>query len=589
MTICRKLILASFGLCFILIGGIAFLVAVETRRSALDNFRASAEGQLLRIDDIFALYAHAGRLSADRLADLPLLKDALGNVKNTFIDKKETTENHREIYNDYEKRIYDEFQQIQLGNQNYGLIFVGFSDGTFVEANEPGKGNDTFAAGYDPRARPWYTQAMEQREDVNISLPYISTSGEVVCSVTRKIYDVSQNVVGVIAIDFRLTGLTDYLARLKIGRTGHVVALSQDGLVLANPANTDTVFKNAEEAGGDRAFFERILSAGDPFFECSDGGKTYEALAHTNPDFGWRAAVLIERDEVLAGSVNARNKIIQLGLGLGFLALFVAFFLSRSMTLPITRLVDASGRIANGDFKALPGSKGFSGEMLKLHGSLDRMIDRLSKLLENANAATEKAEQQSRALNIIAREVARNSTQASGSAGETTQKAEQGSRMVSSLEHAIAEVNHRSETLKSAINDLDSQAQGIGRIMGIIVGIANQTNLLALNAAVEAARAGEAGKGFAVVADEVRNLAKKTRDAITDVGAAVSAIQTVTRESVANMEETAHSVRQSTELVAAAQISLREIVSLARAMAEQIGSIAAVAQAGPDSRGIIVR
>jgi methyl-accepting chemotaxis protein len=583
MTIRSKLVLAFFGLCFILIGGVAVLVVMETRRTALEHFRSSAEGQLLRIDDIFALYAHAGRRSAEYLAGLPILANAPGKVSNTFMDKKETTENRREMYNDYEKRIYDEFQKIQLGDPNYGLIFVGFSDGTFIEANEPGKANDSFAAGYDPRKRPWYTQAMEKEEDVNISLPYISTSMDVVCSVTSKVRDPSRNIIGVLAIDFKLSELTDYLAKLKIGRTGYVVALSRDGLVLANPAKPDTVFKNAGDPGGDKAFFERILSAGDAFFECAVEGKTYEALAHTNPDFGWRAAVLIERGEVLAGSVDARNKIIQLGLCLGVLALIAVFFLSHSMTLPITRLVDASGRIAEGDFDALPGRKGFSGEMLKLHGSLDRMVGRLSKLIENAEAATEEAERQSHSLNTIAREVARNSTRASDSAVETTQKAEQGAKMVSSLESAIAEVNRRSEMLTCAINDLSAQAQGIGRIMDVITGIANQTNLLALNAAVAAARAGESGKGFAVVADEVRGLAEKTRNATRDVGAAVDAIRKVTGESVANMEETVHSVRQSTELAATAQTALGEIVSLTRAMAEQIGSIAAVARTGSDS------
>ena len=574
MSIRSRLFLTIFLLCLVLIGGIAALVVVEMERTGMDNFRTSSEGQLLRIDDIFSLYVTSGQRSAGHLAKLPVVAGALGNVTNTFMDKKEVTENRYEMYSDYEKRIYDEFQNIQLGDPSYGLIFIGFSDGTIIEANEPNKANDTFGPGYDPRKRPWYTQAMEKQSDANVSLPYVSSSGDVVCSVTNKVYDPVRTLIGVLAIDFNLSGLTNYLANLKIGDTGHVVVLSQDGLILSNPAAPATVFKNAKETG-EQAFFERVLSAsGSTSFEYSVNDKTYLVQTHTNPSFGWRVAVLIERAEVLAQSVEARNKILLFGLGLVFLTLVAVFFLSRSITRPITLLVGASGRIAEGDFDALPDSRGFSGEMLELHHSLEQMVGNLSALVEDAEDKTRKAEEQSRLLNIIAADVARNSSQASDSAGETTQKAKQGAHMVTSLQNAIAEVDHRTGILKTAINDLGVQAKGISQIMSVIIGIANQTNLLALNAAVEAARAGEAGKGFAVVADEVRSLAEKTRVATQEVGASVEAIQKGTRESVAGMEEAAHSVQQSTELVGQAQEALREIVSLTHTTAEQIGAIA---------------
>jgi methyl-accepting chemotaxis protein len=556
---------------------------MEMKSSSIENFRTSAEGQLLRIDDIFAHYTASGQRSAGYLAKLPVVADALGNVVNTFMDKKEVTENRYEMYNDYERQIYDEFQKIQSGAPSYGLIFVGFSDGTIIEANQPGKANDSFGPGYDPRKRPWYIQAVEKQDDVNVSLPYISSSGDVVCSVTHKVYDPARALIGVLAIDFNLSGLTDYLAKLKIGRTGHVVVLAQDGLILANPAAPGTVFKNAKDTG-EKALFERVLSAnGSSSFEYAVNDKSYLVQTHTTPSFGWRVAVLIEQAEVLSQSVQARNKIILFGLGLVFLTMLVVFFLSRSLTRPITLLVNASGRIAEGDFAALPDSSGFSGEMLELHGSLERMVNNLSALVEDAKAKTQKAEEQSRLLNTIAVDVARNSSRASDTAGETTQKAEQGARMVSSLQSAITEVDHRTEILKSAINDLGVRAQGINQIMSVITGIANQTNLLALNAAVEAARAGETGKGFAVVADEVRSLAEKTRVATQEVGSSVDAIQKGTRESVAGMEEASRSVQQSMELVGQAQEALREIVSLTQTTAEQIGAIARSTEDGPVS------
>ena len=212
--------------------------------------------------------------------------------------------------------------------------------------------------------------------------------------------------------------------------------------------------------------------------------------------------------------------------------------------------------------------------MLELHDSLEQMVSNLSELLEDAEAKTSKAEQQTELLNTIAQDVTENSAQASQSAGETTKKAGEGAAMVSSLKNSIMEVDRRTEMLRQVINELSQQAQGINRIMSVITGIANQTNLLALNAAVEASRAGEAGLGFAVIADEVRSLAEKTRIATQEVAISVDTIQKGTRESMASMDETAISVQQSSQLVATAQEALNEIVALSHATAEQINSLA---------------
>ncbi|MFR8277322.1 MAG: methyl-accepting chemotaxis protein, partial [Desulfovibrio fairfieldensis] len=127
-------------------------------------------------------------------------------------------------------------------------------------------------------------------------------------------------------------------------------------------------------------------------------------------------------------------------------------------------------------------------------------------------------------MNATVQEVAKNAGSASSASAETKEKAEAGAQVVEKAVHSIEQVHQMSLELKEDMTQLNEHAQDITRIMGVISDIADQTNLLALNAAIEAARAGEAGRGFAVVADEVRKLAEKTMASTNDVGNAIKAI-----------------------------------------------------------------
>ncbi|WP_147819567.1 methyl-accepting chemotaxis protein [Salidesulfovibrio onnuriiensis] len=174
--------------------------------------------------------------------------------------------------------------------------------------------------------------------------------------------------------------------------------------------------------------------------------------------------------------------------------------------------------------------------------------------------------------------VAQSATQASEAAESASMRAQNGSEVVGRTVDTIGRVNAITESLKAEVGDLGCKAEGIGKIMGVISDIADQTNLLALNAAIEAARAGEAGRGFAVVADEVRKLAEKTMDATREVGQSIAAIQEGVQKNIRGMERAADAVVDANRLAGESGRMLAEILEHFELTSNQITGIAAASE-----------
>ena len=181
-------------------------------------------------------------------------------------------------------------------------------------------------------------------------------------------------------------------------------------------------------------------------------------------------------------------------------------------------------------------------------------------------------------MNATVQEVAKNAGSASTASAETKQKAEAGAQVVEKAVHSIEQVHQMSLELKDDMAQLNEHAQDITRIMNVISDIADQTNLLALNAAIEAARAGEAGRGFAVVADEVRKLAEKTMASTNDVGNAIKAIQESTAKSMEGVDKAVQRIGEATELASQSGAALEEIVATVEATADQVNAIATASE-----------
>lgn len=175
-------------------------------------------------------------------------------------------------------------------------------------------------------------------------------------------------------------------------------------------------------------------------------------------------------------------------------------------------------------------------------------------------------------------EVAKNASETSEISTQTRQKAIDGADVVRKVIQSIETVHNQSRELKSDMAVLGDHAQSIDQIMGVISDIADQTNLLALNAAIEAARAGEAGRGFAVVADEVRKLAEKTMVSTTDVGNAIKAIQESATQSMSQVDSAVQNIEIATTLASQSGHALDEIVHMVDATADQVRAIATASE-----------
>ncbi|MFR8275455.1 MAG: methyl-accepting chemotaxis protein [Desulfovibrio fairfieldensis] len=246
------------------------------------------------------------------------------------------------------------------------------------------------------------------------------------------------------------------------------------------------------------------------------------------------------------------------------------------------RQAEAAGKSAQAKTEAMLAAA----DKLEAMGNvLSSASTQLSAQIEQADkGAAESAQRLSEAaaaineMDATVQDVARNAGAAESASGETREKAEAGAGIVEKAVQSIEEVHRMSITIKDDMAQLSEHAQAITQIMNVISDIADQTNLLALNAAIEAARAGEAGRGFAVVADEVRKLAEKTMASTHDVSSAIKAIQESTAKSMEAVDGAVNQIGQATGLANDSGRALQEIVATVESTADQVHAIAAASE-----------
>ena len=177
-------------------------------------------------------------------------------------------------------------------------------------------------------------------------------------------------------------------------------------------------------------------------------------------------------------------------------------------------------------------------------------------------------------MSSVSQGIAQNCSQAAGSAGNTTQLSNEGQKRVESTIVSMRKITTKVNASSESIASLKSQADSIGQMVSVIASISEQTNLLALNAAIEAARAGEQGRGFAVVADEVRTLAQRTADSTKQISEVIKRIQDCTNDAFNQMQECVNEVNEGVERSSQAGLSLSQISSQINDVTNMINQVA---------------
>ncbi|WMI97948.1 methyl-accepting chemotaxis protein [Pseudomonas chlororaphis subsp. aurantiaca] len=322
--------------------------------------------------------------------------------------------------------------------------------------------------------------------------------------------------------------------------------------------------------------------------------------------------VLVGPAEALKNQLDQSNKagtLVELGLGLlaAVLGLLLVWLMARSVTRPILGVAHMLEDIASGEgdlTRRLAYDK--KDELGQLAGWFNRFLDKLQPIIAEVKRSVQDArgtadqssaiatqtsagmEQQYRQVDQVAtashemsataQDVARSAAQAAQAARDADQATRQGlsviDRTTTSIDHLAADMS----TAMTQVEGLAANSEKIGSVLEVIRAIAEQTNLLALNAAIEAARAGEAGRGFAVVADEVRNLARRTQESVEETRQVIEELQSGTQEVVGAMGSSHRQAQGSVEQVGQAVTALRQIGDAVTVISDMNLQIASAAE-----------
>ena len=478
-------------------------------------------------------------------------------------------------------------------------VYAGFSDGTIAYGDK----TESWPADYDPRTRPWYKDA-NAASDLIITEPYQDFDGSIVISFAKAFSGQKQ---GVLAADLTVTSIIDTVLNVK---------LDNDGFAFLVDGNNNIV------AYSDEALSQKPLTSLNPELTANRvsqliQNQTITTLAWPGqgdklvyianvPNTDWSLGIVIDKELAFSAVTDAIQFIALTSLVLYIVISIASTMVINRLLYPLQTLSEALTQLAQGrgdltqriDITRMD-------EIGKLAELVNQFLSQMQSMLKGVvehshdlNNHAEKANQlatqssisvenQQNDINQIATAIHEMSATAAevASHAELTASASQasatacndGQEVIQQNRDAITSLATQVEDAANVIRELENNAQSINQILSTIQGIAEQTNLLALNAAIEAARAGEQGRGFAVVADEVRVLSQRTHGSTEEIRVMIDTLQKNTEHAVDSMTTSTQLAENSVGFAEQAHDSLSKItqaISEINDMALQIASAA---------------
>ena len=428
-----------------------------------------------------------------------------------------------------------------------------------------------------------------------------------------------------IGLDFTdgLKALKEKVKAIKVGKTGYIYVFDakegkDQGKLVIHPAKEGTSVIDSKDADG-REFIREMIKNKNGIIrypwmnkEVGDRFQRDKVAAYRHlKEWNWIIGVGSYQDEFNGLARLVRNAIVLASVLVVILMISLLNVLIRQwVSQPIRKLVQQTEQYASGDFTSVSSitahDKRSADEIELLLQVVGEMAFSLRNILSNVMSSAQEVGTAAAQVSSTAKQIAMGADEISGqtitvsTAGEemsatsgdiaqncqmaaegaqlASQSAQNGATVVETTIAVMSQIADKVQESAKTVESLGARSEQIGAIIGTIEDIADQTNLLALNAAIEAARAGEQGRGFAVVADEVRALAERTTRATREIGEMIQAIQGETKGAVYAMEQGVCQVEAGTTEAAKSGHALRDILEQINAVTMQVNQIATAAE-----------